>query len=149
AKFDINVIVIPRKEQLTGSGQEVFDDDITLVWEYNTDLFERQTAERMVAHYLKVLESMVENLELPLSKIPLLTQAERQHLLVTRNETHTQYSEDPSILQLFEAQALRTPDSVAVSFEDACLTYSALEKRTAQLARYLASQGIGPEALIG
>ncbi|MFQ5906231.1 MAG: amino acid adenylation domain-containing protein, partial [bacterium] len=84
-----------------------------------------------------------------LSKLPLLTEAERHQLLVEWNDTRTDYPGDSCIHQLFEAQVERTPEKIAVVFEDHQLTYSELNARANQLAHYLRKSGVGPEVLVG
>ena len=71
---------------------------------YNTDLFEAATIARMLGHFQILLEAMVADPEQRLSDLPLLTEAERQQLLVEWNDTKTDYPRDLCIHQLFEAQ---------------------------------------------
>jgi non-ribosomal peptide synthetase component F len=78
----------------------------------------------------------------------LLTEDERHQLLVEWNNTACDYPADRCVHQLFEEQAERTPESVAVAFEDRTLTYGELNARSNQLAHYLQSQGVGPETLV-
>ena len=80
---------------------------------------------------------------------PLLTEAERHQLLVEWNNTATDYPKDQCIHQLFEAQVERTPDAVALIFEQQCLTYRELNQRANRLAHYLRQLGVGPEVLVG
>ena len=81
--------------------------------------------------------------------MPLLTPEERRQQLVEWNATEAEYPRDKCIHQLFEEQVERTPDAVAVVFEDQRLTYRELNARANQLARYLQKLGVGPEALVG
>ena len=84
-----------------------------------------------------------------ISQLPLLTASEQQQLLVEWNDTRVDYPQDQCIHQLFEEQVERTPDAVAVVFEDQQLTYSELNCRANQLAHYLRSLGVGAEVLVG
>ncbi|HEY9657256.1 MAG TPA: amino acid adenylation domain-containing protein, partial [Allocoleopsis sp.] len=84
-----------------------------------------------------------------ITELPLLTESERQQLLVEWNNTQTHYPQDKCIHQLFEEQVDRTPDAVAVVFENQQLTYRELNQRANQLAHYLQTLGVGPEALVG
>src|SRR3712207_466744 len=76
-------------------------------------------------------------------------EVERHQLLFEWNETHTEYPTDACIHELFEEQARRTPDAVAVVFEEEQLSYRELNRRSNQLAHYLRKLGVGPEVLVG
>jgi amino acid adenylation domain-containing protein len=136
AHFDLTLVVVDADQGLTAS------------FVYNTDLFEAATIARMLGHFQILLEAMVADPEQRLSDLPLLTDNERQQLLVEWNDTRTDYPRDLCIHQLFEAQAQRTPDAVAVVFEHEQLTYGELNRRTNQLAHYLRALGVGPEVLV-
>ena len=116
---------------------------------YNTDLFEAATIARMLAHFQTLLEAVVADPEQRLSDLPLLTETERQQLLVEWNDTKTDHPQDLCIHQLFEAQVERTPDAIAVVFEDEQLTYGELNRRANQLAHHLRALGVGPEVPVG
>ncbi|MEH2106011.1 amino acid adenylation domain-containing protein [Nostoc sp.] len=137
AKFDLTLSVVDAKSELWG------------FWEYNTDLFDAATIDRMIGHFTNLLEGIVTDPDQRLSDLPLLTIAEQQTLLVKWNDTTTNYSEDKCIHELFEAQVERTPNDVAVVFEDEQLTYSELNKRANQLAHYLRTLGVKSEVLVG
>jgi amino acid adenylation domain-containing protein len=117
--------------------------------EYNTDLFNADTITRMLGHFQTLLESIVSNPEKCISKLQLLTPPEVQQLLVEWNDTETDYPEDKCIHQLFEAQVEKTPNAIAVVFENQQLTYYELNNRANQLAYHLQKLGVKPEVLIG
>ena len=141
AKFDLNVIVIPRREQDPSS--------FTLNWEYSADLFEPDTIERMAGHYFRLLEEILADPSKRISDLPIITEAEKHQLLVEWNKTETDYPKDKCIQELFEAQVEKTPDAVAVIFEEQQLTYRELNQRANHLAHYLQKLGVGPEVLVG
>src|SRR5262249_53332698 len=85
--------------------------------EYNTELFEPSTIERMIGHFEMLLKGIVADPEQPISTLPLLTQAERHQLLVEWNDTAADYPKDFCIHELFEAQAATTPELIALEFE--------------------------------
>ncbi|MEH2149874.1 amino acid adenylation domain-containing protein [Nostoc sp.] len=118
-------------------------------WEYNTDLFSRSTIERMTGHFVTLLEAIVANPSERISQLPMLTPSEQQQLLVEWNDTGVNYPQDKCIHQLFEEQVQRTPDAVAVVFENQQLTYHELNCRANQLAHYLRSLGVGADVLVG
>jgi amino acid adenylation domain-containing protein len=125
------------------------DGKIIGFFEYNTDLFESLTLERMVGHLQTLLEGVVADPGQAISTLPLLTEAERHQVLVEWNNTETEYPKDVCIHELFEAQAATTPESIALEFEGRQLTYRELNRRANQLAHYLRGLGIGPEKLVG
>jgi non-ribosomal peptide synthetase component F len=117
--------------------------------EYDAELFESATIRRLLGHFRLLLGGLVANSEQRLSKLPLLTEAERYQLLVEWNDTQVSYPQDACLHQLFQAQVDRSPDSVALVFGNEQLTYRELNHRANQLAHYLQKLGVGPEVLIG
>ena len=115
--------------------------------EYNTDLFDEDRVERLLSHYQKLLEGIVANPNERVSCLPLLTQAECSQLLVEWNDTSADYRKDVCIHQLFEEQVRSTPDAAALVFAGETLTYSELNVRANQLARFLQQQGVQPNTL--
>jgi amino acid adenylation domain-containing protein len=118
-------------------------------FEYSTDLFERETIERMAGHFETLLEGIVADPDQPISRLPILTEAERHQILVEWNDTAADYPKDQCIHELFEAQVERTPDAIALEFEDKQVTYKELNRRANRLAHHLMSLGIAPEKLVG
>jgi amino acid adenylation domain-containing protein len=116
---------------------------------YRTDLFDAETISRMVGQFQMILEGVVANPDQRLSALPLLTERERRRLLIEWNDTKKDYPKYKSIQELFEAQAERTPDTTAVTFEGEQLTYRELNQHANRLARYLIKLGVGPEVLVG
>jgi amino acid adenylation domain-containing protein len=137
AKFDLTLELEERAEEIIGH------------FEYNTDLFEASTIDRTLGHFQTLLEGIVANPKQAISELPLLTQAERQQLLVEWNNTTKEYPQDKCIHQLFEEQVERTPNAVAVVFEGEQLTYWELNARANKLAHYLQTLGVEPEVLVG
>jgi amino acid adenylation domain-containing protein/non-ribosomal peptide synthase protein (TIGR01720 family) len=137
AKFDLTLSVAEGPDGLWGS------------IEYSTDLFEAATIGRLLGHFETLLEGIVDDPDSPLSRIPLLTDAERHHLLVTCNATESGYPRGTCVHRLFEEQAARTPGNVAIVFGDERMTYRELNARANQLAHHLQSLGVGPDTLVG
>ena len=117
--------------------------------EYNTDLFNADTITRMLGHFQTLLENIVSNPQQSISKLPLLKASEVEQLLVEWNDTKADYPQDKFVHQLFELQVEKTPDAVAVVFENQKLTYRELNDRSNQLAHYLRKLGVKPEVLVG
>ena len=116
---------------------------------YATDLFEAETITRLIGHFQTLLEGIVVQPEARLSDLPLLSEPERRQLLVEWNDTAVAFPQDRYIHQLFEEQAARTPEAVAVVCEGHQLTYGNLNARANQLAHHLRGIGVEPEALVG
>ncbi|MCP5054003.1 MAG: amino acid adenylation domain-containing protein, partial [bacterium] len=113
-------------------------------WEYNTDLFRTDTITRMTRHFQVLLEGILSNPEQPVSLLPLITEAEKQQLLEW-NQTDTNYPKDKTIVDLFQEQVEKTPNRVAVVFEEQQLSYQELNTKANQLAHYLLNLGTGSE----
>ncbi|HZE68260.1 MAG TPA: amino acid adenylation domain-containing protein [Pyrinomonadaceae bacterium] len=116
---------------------------------YNSDLFDQTTIERLGGHFKSVLEGIVSDPNQRVSALPLLTQSEREQVLVDWNNTETDFAQAQCISQLFELQVSLSPSAIAVTFQDQQLTYAELNGRANQLARHLCSLGVGPETLVG
>ena len=125
------------------------DSGLMGAFEYNTDLFDTATIERLTEHFRNVLSGIVNNPERRLSDVPLLTLAERHQLLVEWNTTKVEYARNQCFHQLFESQVKRTPDNIAVVFKNKQLTYRELNQRANQLAYYLRKLDVGPETIVG
>ncbi len=123
--------------------------EIAASFRYNTDLFDASMMRRMVSHLEVLLGAIAEDPDRPLSRLPLLTERERHQVLVEWNQTETEYPRDKTVHGLFEEQAERAPEAVAVELEGKRLTYGQLNERANRLARYLSKRGVGPEVLVG
>ncbi|MEM7344969.1 MAG: amino acid adenylation domain-containing protein, partial [Chloroflexota bacterium] len=124
--------------------------------EYNIDLFEAQTIERMLGHWQQMLEAMVHNLNQSITQIALPTPAESQKILLDWNETTVEYPSLKAVHHLFEDQVIQNPEGIAVTLDQnnttetaTSLTYQELNQRANQLARHLQSLGVGSETLVG
>ena len=137
AKFDLSLIIEDRP------GGFVYR------FEYSTDLFDASTIARMAGHWHTLLQGIVRDSSQTIGQLPLLTEAERQQLLVEWNDTTTDYPGNQCIHQLFEAQVEQTPNTIAVVFGNEQLTYRELNRRANQLAHFLQRLGVGPEVLVG
>jgi myxalamid-type nonribosomal peptide synthetase MxaA len=134
--YPLTVTVVPSQE-------------LSLEIAYHRERFDDDAITRMLGHLCNLLVGMVANHEKRLSDLSLLTEAEKQTLLLEWNNTQTEYPQDLCIHQLFEAQVEKTPDAVAVVFDEQSLTYQELNERANQLAHYLQKLGVEPEVLVG
>ncbi|MCP4656818.1 MAG: AMP-binding protein, partial [bacterium] len=142
AMFDLTLTLQERETGVSGS------------LEYNTDLFDRTTMARLLAHFELLLAGIVDDPEQRLGELPWLTQPERHQLLAEWCDTRTDAVRERSIQELFELQVETMPDASAVVFERSGapaqrLSYRELNRRANQLAHYLRSLGVGPEVLVG
>ncbi len=133
AKFDLTLSLEERSGELSGA------------LEYNRDLLEASVVRRMAEHYRRLLESIVENADAPLSTLNLLGEAERRQLLVEWNDTRRGDAPTLCAHQVFERQAAMTPDALAVVSEQGQVTYDELNRRANRLAHHLRGLGLGPE----
>ncbi len=136
AKYDITLTLTEGESGIVGSA------------EYNTDLFDASTIERMMRHYVRLLEAAVADPERPAFYLPMLTPEEETLILRDWNQTATPYPETV-IHALFEEQARQRPHAPAAIFGDRQLTYDELNRKANQLAHYLIERGVGPETIVG
>jgi amino acid adenylation domain-containing protein len=122
---------------------------ITTEFYYDSSLFSAATIERLAGQFNTLLQSVISNSDVSISELQILSAAERHQLLVEWNNTQIDYPKNQCIHQLFEAQVERTPDAIAVVFEDEQLTYWELNARANQLAHYLQVLGVEPEVPVG
>ncbi len=122
--------------------------ELILECQYNTNLFDADTIRRRMAEFETLLLGIVANPNQIIAKLPILPAVEQQ-LLATWNNTQTAYPQDICIHQLFETQVEKTPDAIAVVFENEQISYRELNQRANQLAHYLQSLGVGSEVLVG
>lgn len=136
-KYDLTLVL---REQDNGLG---------MVFDYNAEMFDASTIERMLGHFKTLLEGIVANPDQPISELPLLTAGEQHQVLVDWHGKQADYPQNSCIHQWFEAQAKRTPDNIAVSFENQQITYQELNQRANQLADYLQTLGVKSGVLVG
>jgi amino acid adenylation domain-containing protein len=122
---------------------------LTALIGYNTDLFEQATIDRMLGHFQSLLQQYVADPQLRLSQLSLLTSIEERQALVEWNQTERVFPDEACLHQLIETQAARTPDAIALVFEDEQISYGELEARANRLAHHLRSIGVGSGVLVG
>lgn len=137
AKFDLTMVITEIR------------DGLECKLQYNTDLFEEETITRMAGHFQTLLNGIVTNSSASIQSLPMLTESEREMMLVEWNDTATDYPHDRCIHELFEIQAEETPDAIAVVFQDEKVSYGELNRRANRLACELRDFGIGPERAVG
>jgi amino acid adenylation domain-containing protein len=140
SKFDLNLIVLPQQ-----GGEE----GVHVVWEYNTDLFDATTIERMASHYATLLAAAADDHRRKILELPLLTEEELRRTLVEWNQTQADFPTGALAHELFEEQARRAPDATAAVCEGSRMSYAELNRRANRLARALVEQGLAAEDVVG
>ncbi len=134
--YPLAIIVLPHEE-------------IFLVIDYDHVRFERGLITRLMKHYSNLLEEIVANPEKSISELSIISEEESHQLLVEWNNTNSDYPDAKLIHEKIEDQVERTPDAVAVSFEDERITYLELDRKANQLARHLRNMGVAPDVITG
>ena len=134
---------------VTTFSQSLAGERVSLSLGYDCAVLTAQQVQRIAGYYEAALEQIAGQIEAPHDAQTLLSDHELEQVLRQFNATTVFDTDDACIHDLFEAQVQRTPDAVAVVYEDQSLTYAQLNERADQLARYLQSQGVGPDHLVG
>ncbi|HTG43499.1 MAG TPA: amino acid adenylation domain-containing protein, partial [Verrucomicrobiae bacterium] len=137
AKFDLTFVAKDTSEGLNA------------VIEYNSDLFDEPAIRRMLAHYEQLLRGFLAHPDEAISRLPVLTLAEREQIVGSWNQTSTLYPKNQCVHQIFEIQAAQRPDATAIKYGDQTITYRELNARANQLAHYLHKDKAGGKALVG
>lgn len=116
--------------------------------EYCTDLFKEETIVQLIGNYQEMLLNIVNTPGQKIGEISILTRAEQRKLLTDFNNNITTYPVDKSIVQLFEEQAIKTPDAIAIVFEDESMTYRQLNEKANQLAHFLKTKKVASEVFV-
>ncbi|WP_034328484.1 non-ribosomal peptide synthase/polyketide synthase [Alkaliphilus transvaalensis] len=137
SKFDITLTAI-----------EV-NDHLEFAWEYATDIFKKVTIERMLEHFKNILAQMVENLDIKIEDINLLSEEAKEEVLVAFNQTSVDYPRNSTIKDIFEEVVKKVPNKIAAVFKEESLTYKQLNERANQLANILLEKGVGANTVVG
>ncbi|APB69496.1 non-ribosomal peptide synthase/polyketide synthase [Paenibacillus polymyxa] len=137
SKFDLSLDVTEIEEGLE------------YLFEYATALYKTETVEKLAAHYLQLLESILRNPSATIAELGILTPAEKEQILGAFNPAQPEAAPAAAFHRLFEEQAERTPEEAAVVYENDRLTYAELNERANRLAATLRASGIGRETIVG
>lgn len=118
------------------------NDSIQIAYDYRTSKYDEQDISDLHARILYVINQILENNNILLKDIEIVTPEEKHQILFDFNNTKSDYPKDKTIVDLFEEQVEKTPDNIAVVFEDQKLTYRELNEKANQLARYLVEKGV-------
>lgn len=138
AKFEIYLSIEETAEGLSG------------VFEYQTDLYDLETIQQLALHFNVLLEQVVNNADLPVLDIPLLSEEERAQILHLSSGDHLEEEQELDCwYDLFLAQLERAPEAIAISYNDSVLSYSELNRKANQWAHYLQRKGVSSGTLVG
>ena len=137
SKFDLSLEIFPK------------DNMFEMSFEYCTKLFSNKFIENLSKHYINILSEIIENIDIKIADICMLSENEKNKILYDFNNTKTDYPKDKTISQLFEEQVEITPDNIALVFENQSLTYKELNEKANSLAHYLRNNGISRNDIIG
>ncbi|GAA2515302.1 non-ribosomal peptide synthetase [Winogradskya humida] len=139
ARFDLAVEIV-----------DVPGEGLRLWTEYSTELFDAARIERLLDHYQRLLTAALADPGLRLSELPLISDAEREQLLHTWNDTSRDFgTAELTLHQVVEAAADRDPDAPALRFAGSTVTYGELDTRANRLAHRLRAAGVGPDSIVG
>lgn len=139
AKFDLHLSVVEKV------------DLIKCKLEYSTSLFNEETIKRITVHFRQIIKKVVENPNIKLSDIEMLTNEEKERILIFSNHDvdRIHLSSNKMIHQLFEEKVLETPDQIALIFGEDRLTYYQVNNKANRLAWTLIEKGISPDQIVG
>ncbi|MFC6243570.1 AMP-binding protein, partial [Flavobacterium psychroterrae] len=129
---------------------EISDESLKIKVSYLQEFINESLVKCLANHFKHFIVDLEKYIDSSLSNYPLLSALEKSTLLESFNATTVSYPEDKTIVDLFESQVFRTPNNIAVVYEDVKLTYQELNERANQLGAYLrVTYGVGPDDLIG
>ena len=136
SKFDLSLEIIPSSSKFN------------MRIEYCTDLFNEDFIKQFAKHYILILQEVLSNFEIPISKIEIVTPEEKDIILNQFNNTKTIYPRDKSLVELWNEQVKLTPKNTAIVFEDKKLSYKELDEKSNQLAHFLQENGASSGEII-
>ena len=136
SKFDLSLEIVPNSEHFQ------------LNFEFATSLFDKSTIERLSNHYLNIIKAVTNNINIKIDEIDMLSNDEKDQILLEFNNTDTIYPRNNTVIQLFEEQVDKNPNDIAVVFEGTKLTYWELNNKANQLANYMKQFDLYSEDII-
>ncbi|NFI52313.1 amino acid adenylation domain-containing protein [Clostridium botulinum] len=137
AKFDLTLTAFEE------------NDKIFFTLNFATELYKKETIYRMIEHYKNIMRSIINDKDKNISEIELLTEEEKNEILYEFNDTNVDYFKDKTLQELFEEQVERTPNNVALVFDNKSLTYKELNEKANQVANILREAGVKPDNSVG
>lgn len=149
--LDISPVELPNSNSTFDITLGMSESDRGLLGslEYNTDLFESRTIDRMIEHFQLLMEKMLDSPDVPISQLNIVSSDEYDKMIVEWNDTDIEYDRDYCLHELVSAQADKTPEAIALYADEETMTFAELDQRANQLANALVKKGAGPDQLIG
>ncbi len=136
SQFDLTLTTIEMGNQLS------------FTFEYCTRLFKRETVEKFINYFKAVISQIIGNPSKKISRVEIITEEEKNWILCEFNRTDANYPRNKTIHQLFEEQVEKTPENIALSFDDTHLKYKELNDRANWLASHLENSGVKPDTIV-
>jgi amino acid adenylation domain-containing protein/non-ribosomal peptide synthase protein (TIGR01720 family) len=136
------------KFDITINGME-YAEELSFALEYCTKLFKKETIHRFIDYFKKIVSSLLENPEQRISQIEIISEEEKQRILLDYNNTKAEYPADKTIEQLFEEQAAKTPDNIALVYNGQSMTYKELNQKADDLVSFLRIKGVTTDTAVG
>ncbi len=137
SKFDLTLSILETEHELSGT------------LEYSSDLFERESMERLTENYLALLAAALATPTIPVARLDVLSEAERELAINRWNRTHVVYPAELGVTGLFRLQVTLQPEAIAVVADDGTLCYGDLDAAAEGMADKLRALGVGPDVLVG
>ena len=154
----INLLIVVEKKECLNNGELIKNCDLTFTVQedgreceflYNTVSLSKDAVSEMADQFLVFMKNIIDQDEVPIARLPLLSDEAYQKILTGWNNTQSAYPDSTCLHQLFEIQVDKTPDAIAVVFENRQMTYRELNEKANQVAHYLQTLDVGPEILVG
>ena len=156
SKLEISGLEITPHRFKTGNSKfdivlvaEESEDGLEFSLEYCTKLYKKERMQKLAGHFVNILKEVAANPDKTLAEIDMLSEAEKQQILFDFNNTDLEYRKETTVHRMFEEQAAKTPDNIALVFEDDQITYAELNQKANILAHILKEKGVGPDYLVG
>ena len=146
---NLNVLYANTKTSKFNLSLEIIPNEYCINLEYNTDLFKESTINRILENYIITLNSILNSSVSKISNIDVLSNDEKNKVLFDFNNTNMDYDKNTTIAKLFENQVIKTPNKIAITFENTSLTYNELNEKANQLAHFIRNKNITRNDVIG
>ena len=126
-----------------------FQEETEVRFEFNTDLFRKETIELFSLYYHTLLDMIIERPDAELKELRMISKDEREKVVYGFNDTEASYPANETLHNIFEEQVAKSPDNVALIYQDQTLTYQELNKKVNRLARTLREKGVKRDSVVG
>ncbi|MCP3742679.1 amino acid adenylation domain-containing protein, partial [Rossellomorea sp. BNER] len=147
---DIEYICNSHQNEITICIDKNDAEDVEIGLVFNASLYKEEAVKQFAERFIQVLNEILSDFNSPIKDVGLLTETQKNHILNDFNDTSVVYKDlNKPFHELFESQAERTPDQIALIFEDNEVTYKELNDKSNAFARKLRNKGVQPEDIVG